>query len=635
MGTDLFSCFVYDNRDNLREVIDGNNHPAFRYEYDRNDRVIAELCALGQRTSYTYNATGHVETRVDAKNQKIRTVYDDAGRVDRIEYYSAANDATPARTVDLTENYRGNITAWSEGGLSGGREYDHAGRLRSEAVNYGPFSKSYSYTRDAAGRKTGITQDGATATYAYDPAGKLLRIEVPGIGAVTVNAYQWTAPSRVTLPGGTVQQTTYDALLRPQTIRTEDPAQNALMNYVYAYDAVGNIDSKATEHGVYGYGYDSLDRLTTVTAPPGDEAFTYDAAGNRLSEAGVTGSLSYNENNELQGYGDIGYEYDLNGNTVRKTQGGVQQLRLVYDQSDRLIEARNDSDAIIGRYVYDPFGRRLWKEADGTRIYFLYAEEGLIGEYDPSGALIRGYGYQPDNLWTTDPVFLRTATDTYFYQNDHLGTPQRITDRSGAVVWAVQYKSFGEVQLTMHQIENPLRLPGQYEDRETGLSHNYFRFYDWSIGKYMSVDPIGRQGGSNIYLYANANPIAETDTLGLSPSKFKKRAETGELAGDLFDPGADDMKWGTPSLPSDCMLGYLYFEIWNCKRWRYDYGSCGEKILVPYWKRVYTNNNSARRPHGECYLIKRVPLHNLPIFQCPKSRPIYRDSEGPSLWSRD
>lgn len=525
--------FVYDNRDNLREVVDGNDNPAFRYEYDRNDRVIAELRALGQRTDYTYDPAGNVETRIDAKNQKTRTVYDDAGRVDRIEYFNAANDATPARSVELTEDFRGNITAWSEGSLSGSRAYDHAGRLSSETIDYGPFSKSYSYTRDAAGRKTGLTQDGATTTYAYDPAGKLLRIEVPGIGAVTVNAYQWTAPSRVTLPGGTVQQTTYDALLRPQTIRTEDPAQNALMNYVYAYDAAGNIDSKATEHGVYGYGYDSLDRLTTVTAPPGDEAFTYDPVGNRLSADGFIGAWSYNENNELQGYGNVGYEYDSNGNTTRKTQGGIQQLRLVYDHSDRLVEARNASDQVVGQYTYDPFGRRLYKEANGTRTYFLYAEEGLIGEYDLSGSLIRSYGYHPDSMWTTDPIFLKTPTDTYFYQNDHMGTPQQITDRSGAVVWSAQYKSFGEAQVAVSQVENPLRFPGQYYDVETALHYNYFRDYAPDIGRYNVNDPIGIKGGLHQFQYARDNPVNWIDALGLKrKSGSGNRTDSGYWRGN-------------------------------------------------------------------------------------------------------
>ncbi|MDY0091336.1 MAG: hypothetical protein RBT80_01390 [Candidatus Vecturithrix sp.] len=54
------------------------------------------------------------------------------------------------------------------------------------------------------------------------------------------------------------------------------------------------------------------------------------------------------------------------------------------------------SGIVIAEYGYDPFGRRLWKEVNGTRTYFLYADEGLIAEYDANGNELRSYGYQPD-----------------------------------------------------------------------------------------------------------------------------------------------------------------------------------------------------------------------------------------------
>jgi hypothetical protein len=50
---------------------------------------------------------------------------------------------------------------------------------------------------------------------------------------------------------------------------------------------------------------------------------------------------------------------------------------------------------VIAEYGYDPFGRRLWKEVDGTRTFYLYADEGLIAEYDDSGTEMRSYGYHP------------------------------------------------------------------------------------------------------------------------------------------------------------------------------------------------------------------------------------------------
>jgi uncharacterized protein RhaS with RHS repeats len=57
--------------------------------------------------------------------------------------------------------------------------------------------------------------------------------------------------------------------------------------------------------------------------------------------------------------------------------------------------------------------------------------------------------------------------------NDHLGTPQKMTDSSGTVVWAADYKPFGEVTITVSTITNNLRFPGQYYDAETGLNYNY------------------------------------------------------------------------------------------------------------------------------------------------------------------
>lgn len=105
---------------------------------------------------------------------------------------------------------------------------------------------------------------------------------------------------------------------------------------------------------------------------------------------------------------------------------------------------------------------------------------------------------------------------TYFVHNDHLGTPQKITDDTQAVVWGASYEPFGEVTETTSVIENNIRFPGQYEDGETGLSYNYFRDYDASLGRYVESDPIGLEGGVNTYAYVSADPINRTDARGLA-----------------------------------------------------------------------------------------------------------------------
>ncbi len=114
----------------------------------------------------------------------------------------------------------------------------------------------------------------------------------------------------------------------------------------------------------------------------------------------------------------------------------------------------------------------------------------------------------------------------YYFHNDHLGTPQKITDQSGAVVWSANYKPFGQADITIDTITNPFRFPGQYFDPETGLHYNYFRYYDPGTGRYLTSDPIGivpygSQGDlTHIFNYARGNPIRYLDPDGLKEAGY-------------------------------------------------------------------------------------------------------------------
>jgi RHS repeat-associated protein len=90
-----------------------------------------------------------------------------------------------------------------------------------------------------------------------------------------------------------------------------------------------------------------------------------------------------------------------------------------------------------------------------------------------------------------------------------------MTDSAGTVVWAADYLPFGQADVTVAAVENNLRFAGQYYDNETGLHYNYWRYYDPKVGRYLRADPIGLEGGANLYSYVLNNPINKSDPLGL------------------------------------------------------------------------------------------------------------------------
>jgi len=158
----------------------------------------------------------------------------------------------------------------------------------------------------------------------------------------------------------------------------------------------------------------------------------------------------------------------------------------------------------------------------------------LSSEYDAIGKVIKTYGWKPDTALSTDSLFLKIGAEYYWFHNDHLGTPQKITTSSGAVVWSAKYSSFGKAIIEIETVENNLRFPGQYKDDETGLYYNYHRYYDPGVGRYLKVDPIHHFNGLedvipyflahllitphalNDYSYSKINPLKNIDPKGLA-----------------------------------------------------------------------------------------------------------------------
>ena len=139
----------------------------------------------------------------------------------------------------------------------------------------------------------------------------------------------------------------------------------------------------------------------------------------------------------------------------------------------------------------------------------------LISETDGAGNPLRDYVYL-----NGEPAAMKLYGDQsvwYYFLNDHLGTPQKIVNASGTLVWEPGYMPFGEARVLVADVENNLRFPGQYYDSETGLHYNYHRYYDPDSGRYLTPDPIGLAGGMNLYIYVDGNPVNWADKYGLQP----------------------------------------------------------------------------------------------------------------------
>jgi large repetitive protein len=505
--------YTYDNRSNLISLKDAKGNTT-TFEYDGNNRLTKETRPLGQTATYQYNATGSLIRKTDAKNQKIEYEYDDAGKMTRTKYFAVSTDTTPVKTVDFTYDKTGNLKTYDDGTTSAAYVYDDAYRKLSETVDYGSFSLSYAYTYYKNGLKKSLTMpDGTTYEYTYDNNNQISVISIPGQGFLTYNQYTWTMPSGMTLPGGVKRQNTYTPLMQLKSMAVKDSSQNSVMSYDYSYSPAGNVTAKNTDQWNYVYQYDPLYRMVGASYPSDTESFTYDSVGNRLTSADVAGNWAYDQNNELLGYDAVSYDYDGNGNTTSKTDPSGMTI-FSYDFDNRLVQIRNPQLGICN-YYYDPFGKRLWKEISGTRTHFLYSEEGLIGEYNALGTEIRAYGYSPNSTWTTAPLFQEIGTNYYWYQNDHLGTPQKVLDARGTVVWSAMYDSFGGAIVAVAGIENNLRFPGQYYDQETGLHYNWNRHYDPKTGRYLTPDPIRMEDGVNLFAYGLNNPLSNADSNGL------------------------------------------------------------------------------------------------------------------------
>ena len=189
-----------------------------------------------------------------------------------------------------------------------------------------------------------------------------------------------------------------------------------------------------------------------------------------------------------------------------------------YDCQHRLVGVTTP-DGRFSSYRYDAFGRRIKKTVGGKTTEFFWQGDQVVAE--SSKEHYRSYVYEPGSFRPLAMLDGKGPKKScpFYYQLDHLGTPQELTDFGGEIVWSAKYNAYGKVTHLAfgggEHLDQPLRFQGQYFDAESGLHYNRHRYYDPEVGRYLTPDPIKLAGGLNQYQYT-PNPTGWVDPLGLS-----------------------------------------------------------------------------------------------------------------------
>jgi RHS repeat-associated protein len=271
-----------------------------------------------------------------------------------------------------------------------------------------------------------------------------------------------------------------------------------------------NRDSKRTVK--LRYTYDALNRVVEERSNKGAVAtIGYDTMGNIISKDG-SAFATYDAGNKLNSLKGVPYTSDLAGNllnvpTLGTTTPGVE---LTYDAKNKLVKAGGVS------YGYDETGQLVWREEAGKRVYVIRLSLAVLGEITPEGIVETVYTLADESL-----VSSKTGPTTTVYHHGHLGQTLFTTTSATATPTAYDYTMYGE-----RRDASAVTVPLMYgyvgkewcrTDNTTKLILCGQRWYAPQVGRWVTRDPIGYEGGYNMYNYTSNNPIIKIDPYGENP----------------------------------------------------------------------------------------------------------------------
>lgn len=193
-------------------------------------------------------------------------------------------------------------------------------------------------------------------------------------------------------------------------------------------------------------------------------------------------------------------------------------------------------------FKYDPAGRRIYKQSTSGTTIFVYDGPNVIETVNSTGGVVARYTQSLD----TDEPFAETLSGTVsYYEQDGLGSVTSLTASNGSLAQTYTYDSFGITTTSSGSLTNSFRYTGREFDTETSLDFYRARYYDPSVGRFLSEDSLRFSSEAfNFYDYVSNNPLVFSD-----PSGNKKIH--GKWCGPNWTGGRKETY-----IPSHDVLGY-------------------------------------------------------------------------------